>query len=163
MKSRVNFLSPLSDKKKGWISASFGRNKNNLSSPSIFMGFRKRGLFMPELEQNRSIAQGDFWQTCILLCSADRPSRDREDMTIRILCWQPVKPGLLTLRAGQADFQTLPRSWAAPREGTFFSFKEVKFVFISKQHSNSCDEAQQVSSVLILIGWLCSELNLQTM
>lgn len=64
------------------------------------------------------------------------------------------------LQAGQAEFQILPSTWVAPGEGTFFSFKEVKFVFISKQHSNSCDEAQQVSSVLILIRWLCAELDL---
>lgn len=40
---------------------------------------------------------------------------------------------------GTAEIQ---RSWAAPEEDTFFSFKEVKFVFIYKQHSNSCAEAQ---------------------
>lgn len=43
---------------------------------------------------------------------------------------------------GTAEIQILLRNWTDPEEDTFFSFKEVKFAFIYKQHSNSCAEAQ---------------------
>lgn len=96
-----------------------------------------------------------------MVCRQDKQGQRRYEDKDLVLTTR--KPGCLVLQEGQAEFQILMRSWAAPGEGIFFSFKEVKFVFISKQHSNSCDEAQRVSSVLILIRWLYSELNLWTM
>lgn len=74
----MNVLSPHSDRKRGWISAFFWKNKINLSNSSSLWSSEKRGFFMPRSELNRSIAQGEFGKSVFpMSCRQDRQGHRR--------------------------------------------------------------------------------------
>lgn len=118
-----------------------------------FKWLQKIGLLMPKAEILYKVSFGKH--AFVTFCKQGKQGKRRyEDNNFLVTAHAVSLPHA---SGRSAEIQILLRSWAAPEEDTFFSFKEVKFAFIYKQHSNSCAEAQQISSVLILIRKLFLE------